>query len=403
MTEQTERASGARLRWYRLSAVLLSVAFAFVILEIIVRVSLAARPNDIEALRRFEHAKRTAGELKMIHFVRLSKNPRMIYEMVPHVNGTFHDAPLRTNSAGFADRERSVKKLPDTFRIAVIGDSIAFGWGVAPEDRYSDVLERFLNDTASTGTKYEVLNFGIPGYNTVMEAALLQERVLPYAPDLIVLGYCADNDTSLPNFIVKPRPLLTLTHSYLWDVLRSRSVKPARMALEGAVEYSDPSNIPPEYHFLIGWENASRAMRDIAETARQRRIPVIFLRDYYFLEPYREQTTATVEDIGAPADDLARQLGFIVVRPIEAMVQFLNKHKLHSFALSVAPRKGDAHPNPVRHALLARELYLALVNEKLLPDAERRKDQLTKDLARWEELLNAALAKSSIDEEYRMH
>jgi lysophospholipase L1-like esterase len=392
-----------RLWLFRLGALVTGIVVALVLLEILVRAMLAARPNDIEALRRFEHAKRTTGDLKMIHFVRLSTNPQMIYEMVPNVDGTFHDAPLRTNSAGFADKERSLEKPRGTFRIAVIGDSIAFGWGVAPEDRYSNLLERFLNETATSGTRYEVLNFAVPGYNTVMEAALLKDKALRYDPDALVLGYCADNDTSLPNFIVKPRPLFTLAHSYLWEIVRSRSTQPAKMALEGAVEYSDPSNIPDEYRSFIGWENAARALREVADVARQRGMRVVFLRDYYYLEPYRSgSTTETVADIGADADTLAHELGFVVARPIEALVRFLDDHGLHSFALSVAPERGDAHPNPARHAILARELYLALVREGILPDSAQRRQHLAEDLKRWDALIEAALARSHIAEKYRL-
>lgn len=396
-------ARGSRKKeWlFRVGALCLGLAVAFVALEIFVRILLAARPDDIEALKRFEHAKRTAGELKMIHFVRLSSNPRMVYEMVPNVSGTFHEAPLRTNSAGFADRERSREKPSGVFRIAVIGDSLAFGWGVDPEDRYSDVLERFLNDTATSGPRYEVLNFGIPGYNTVMEAALLKERVWAYKPDALVLGYCADNDTSLPNFIRKPRQLFTLGRSYLWEILRTRSLKPARMALEGAVEYSDPSNIPPEYHFLVGWENAKRSLEEIAEVAENEHKPVLFLRDYYYLEPYREQTSATVVDIGREAENFARELGFIVVNPLESLLRFVEQEQLHSFALSVAPDRGDAHPNPVRHAILARELYRTLVNQRILPDAEQRVRALPRHEQMWELWIKKALEKSKVPEKYR--
>lgn len=386
---------------FRFGAVCLGVVVAFVSLEVFVRILLAARPDDIEALKRFEHAKRTAGELKMIHFVRLSSNPRMVYEMVPNVSGTFHDAPLRTNSAGFADRERSREKPAGFFRIAVIGDSIAFGWGVDPEDRYSDVLERFLNDTTTSGPRYEVLNFGIPGYNTVMEAALLKERVWAYKPDALVLGYCADNDTSLPNFIRKPRQLFALGRSFLWEILRMRSLKPARMALEGAVEYSDPANIPPEYHFLIGWENAKRAMEGIAEVAESQHKPVLFLRDFYYLEPYREQTSATVEDIGREAENFAREIGFIVVNPLESLLRFLDEEHLHSFALSVAPDRGDAHPNPVRHAILARELYRSLVTQRILPDAEERLRAMPHHERLWDDWIKKALEKSRVPEKYR--
>lgn len=396
-------ASPARPRkiWmFRLVAVGLGCVVACVFLETAVRMSLAVRPDDLEALRRFEHAKRTSRELKMIHFVRLSPDPRMIYEMVPNIEGTFHGAPLRTNSAGFADRERIRIKPAGTYRLAVIGDSIAFGWGVAPEDRYSDVLEKFLNDTTSA-TRYEVLNFGVPGYNTVMEAALLESRALAYEPDAIILGYCADNDTSLPNFVRKPRDLYTLSHSYLWEIVRSRSVTPARLRLEGGVEYSDPANVPPEYSFLVGWDNARRAFQRIADIAKRRKIPVVFLRDYYYLEPYRDHVTTRVQDIGEPADALARELGFVVVRPVEALVRFLDEQGFHSFALSVDPDHGDAHPNPVRHALLARELYRALVEHEILPDASARRTRLSSDLNRWNAIIERAMAKSKIPEKYR--
>ncbi|MCX7625270.1 MAG: SGNH/GDSL hydrolase family protein [Candidatus Sumerlaeaceae bacterium] len=385
---------------FRIGALGLGVAIACIALEVCVRLLLAARPDDIEALKRFEHARRTSGELKMIHFVRLSSNPRMVYELVPNVSGTFHNAPLRTNSAGFADRERIKEKPAGVFRLAVIGDSIAFGWGVDPSDRYSDVLERFLNDTATSRTRYEVLNFGIPGYNTVMEAALLKERVLAYHPDALVLGYCADNDTSLPNFIRRPRQLFTLSHSYLWEILRNRSLKPARLALEGAVEYSDPSNVPPEYHFLIGWENAKRALEEIAGVCAKEQKPVLFLRDYYYLEPYRGETSATVTDIGQEAENFAREIGFIVVNPLASLLSFVEKQQLHSFALSVAPDKGDAHPNALRHALLARELYRTLVSRQILPDAAERLTNMPRHEEMWDTWIKKALEKSNIPEKY---
>jgi lysophospholipase L1-like esterase len=382
-----------------MGAVGLGVTFALVILELTVRLVLASRPDDIEALRRFEHAKRTSGDLKMIHFVRLSSNPRMIYEMVPNVSGTFHDAPLRTNSAGFADRERTLKKPTGVFRIAVIGDSIAFGWGVAPEDRYSNLLEKFLNDTGTSHPTYEVLNFGITGYNTVMEAALLRDRVLAYEPDMLVLSYC-DNDTSLPNFIRKPRDLLTLRHSYLWDILRERSVKSARTALEGAVEYCDPNVIPAEYNFLVGWENARKAFQDIAQVTKSKNIAVVFIPYYYYLEPYRAASQAPPKDSLSIGSDIAKQVGFVVTNPKEAVLKFLNTHRLHSFALWVKP-PDDAHPNKISHAIMARELYRAMVEHKILPDSASRAAQLPQHLALWDKIIEDALVHTKIAPEYK--
>ena len=396
-----EANSGKRALLFRVAALALGLVLSFLCLELLVRITLAARPNDIEALRRFEHVKRTGGELKMIHFVRLSPNPRIVYEMLPNIEGTFHGATLRTNSAGFADKERQPVKSKGTYRIAVIGDSIAFGWGVNPDDRYSNLLEDFLNETSTSGVIFEVLNFGVPGYNTVMETELLKEKVLAYQPDALILGYCADNDTSLPNFISKPRPLYTVTHSYLWDILKSRSFGPVRLALEGAVEYSDPSIIPEEYRALVGWDNAKRALEEMAEIARKRSMPIAFLRDYYFLEPYREKGTSEPLDIGREATEFAAKCGFIVVNPLAEMIRWLDKYHMHSFALSVDPEKGDAHPNPFRHAILAKSLYLALVENKALPDWSTRRMRLLDDTKRWDDKIAVAASKSKIAEKYR--
>ncbi|GIX44928.1 MAG: hypothetical protein KatS3mg130_1336 [Candidatus Sumerlaea sp.] len=394
-------ATHRRLWLFRMLAIVFGCVVAFVAMEVFVRALLASRPNDIEALRRFNHAKQTVGELKLIHFVRISDNPRLVYEMLPNIEGTFHKAPLRTNSAGFADRERSLEKPARTFRIAVIGDSIAFGWGVPPEARYSDRLEKFLNETATTSTRYEVLNFGIPGYNTVMEAELLRTRVLRYQPDAILIGYCADNDTSLPNFVARPRPLYTLTHSYLWEMLRTRSVASARSALEAGVQYVDPANVPPEYQALVGWDRAAQAMREIADLARERKIPVLFLRDYYYFEPWRTTPSTLPPDPGADADALAKQLGFVVISPFQSLLEFLDRHGLHSFALSVDIENGDAHPNALRHALLAQEIYRTLVEHKLIPDAAERAQRLNEHMRLWDQWIQEALAMARIPEKYR--
>ena len=45
-------------------------------------------------------------------------------------------------------------------------------------------------------TYLEVLNFGVPGYDTLQEVSLLEIRGLEYHPDLVVVGYCL-NDVSI--------------------------------------------------------------------------------------------------------------------------------------------------------------------------------------------------------------
>ena len=51
---------------------------------------------------------------------------------------------VNINKAGFRDYEYSVDKPEGVFRIAVLGDSLIFGFGVNLEDTFPKVLERML-------------------------------------------------------------------------------------------------------------------------------------------------------------------------------------------------------------------------------------------------------------------
>ena len=43
---------------------------------------------------------------------------------------------IKINSLGWRDREISLEKQEDTFRIVALGDSITFGWGVELNETY---------------------------------------------------------------------------------------------------------------------------------------------------------------------------------------------------------------------------------------------------------------------------
>jgi hypothetical protein len=90
--------------------------------------------------------------------VRASDDPRLIYEPVP-------GETCRVNSLGFMDKERDFIKPPNTFRIVLIGDSVAQGQGVPRQARFSNLIENQLNaQYPSRG--HEVINLAISGYST---------------------------------------------------------------------------------------------------------------------------------------------------------------------------------------------------------------------------------------------
>lgn len=88
-------------------------------------------------------------------------------------------------------------------RVVCLGDSFTFGWGVEDADTYPVQLEaalqdllaaRVAGDAGHSGPRRspvgaEVLNVGLPGYNTWQEHRLYEKLVRPMAPDVVVLGW----------------------------------------------------------------------------------------------------------------------------------------------------------------------------------------------------------------------
>jgi len=85
-----------------------------------------------------------------------------------------------------------VEKPKGLRRVAVLGDSIAFGYWVAERDGFPSQLEAMLNATGAPG-HVEVLNFGVPGYNLDQEIEALRARGLAFSPDLVVVAFCLND------------------------------------------------------------------------------------------------------------------------------------------------------------------------------------------------------------------
>jgi hypothetical protein len=119
---------------------------------------------------------------------RLSDDPVLQYELLPGAV----DGGASISSAGLRDDEYVTPKPADVFRVLLIGDSIAFGFGVTQSDTLSAQLAGLLNGArASVGAheRFEVLNLGVPGYNIEQIVENARVRGLPFQPDAIVYAY----------------------------------------------------------------------------------------------------------------------------------------------------------------------------------------------------------------------
>ena len=99
---------------------------------------------------------------------------------------------IQSSSLGFRTGEIPKKKAPDTYRIFILGDSTSFGWGVNQDERFSELLEKRLN-TIPSHYRYEIYNFGIPGYSSYHGRQLFDHYVLKYEPDMVILSFGAND------------------------------------------------------------------------------------------------------------------------------------------------------------------------------------------------------------------
>lgn len=94
--------------------------------------------------------------------------------------------PTEQNPLGYRGAAVAIPKPADTYRIAVLGDSTVFGLGVGAADSFPAQLQQQL--ARDYGLEHvEVVNAGVPGYNSWHSTVNLALRVLELEPDLIMI------------------------------------------------------------------------------------------------------------------------------------------------------------------------------------------------------------------------
>jgi lysophospholipase L1-like esterase len=96
----------------------------------------------------------------------LNVNDVREYVLKPGLVATHKGVPWHTNSRGLRDREYSETRPPNAFRVALVGDSIAAGWGVDDELDFESILECRWSARAQQESDevVEIWNFAVPGH-----------------------------------------------------------------------------------------------------------------------------------------------------------------------------------------------------------------------------------------------
>jgi lysophospholipase L1-like esterase len=115
------------------------------------------------------------------------------YVLAPNQQGWIDDGLVTVNAAGFRSRTQTdLPKPHGRYRIVVLGDSVAIGMGVADDEPFAARVEQLLRQRFP-GKDLDVINLGVPGYDTRQEVGLLRRHVAQLQPDLVLVGFYSND------------------------------------------------------------------------------------------------------------------------------------------------------------------------------------------------------------------
>jgi hypothetical protein len=136
-------------------------------------------------------------------------DPQLGWALRPGRSGWFTSEGrsfVQINSTGQRDREHSLSKPQDVYRIAVLGDAFSEGMQVALEETYWAMLpEQLASCGFQPGKRVEVLNFGVRGYGTAQAYLMLKTTAVRYRPDLVLLQFSNGNDVRDNSYALDPK------------------------------------------------------------------------------------------------------------------------------------------------------------------------------------------------------
>ena len=254
---------------------------------------------------------------------------RIIYDLAANMNVRFQGVSVQTNSCGLRGPERPVAKADDVYRIALLGDSFAFGWGVEQKQSFAQILEDRLNEFTEGKLRVEVINFGVPGYSTFQEVERFIESGQEFDPDAILVYY-VDNDFNLPFFVPKIDSASSLSLST--DFHRE------------ATENKDNKEATGRANRLKNGLNPNRALMRLTEFASAKGVPV-----FLAVNP-RKQVAKDISRLWVIRRNPL--LHFIALR--EDLLQIVAERQIDVNSLILS--KQDPHPSAIKHKIFG-ELF----------------------------------------------
>ncbi len=276
-------------------------------------------------------------------------NDFMRGELKPNFAFLYHGAPFSTNRWGMRDQDYAQTPGPNTVRAAVIGQSYVMGESVGDGETFEAVAEARLNRelTPRTGLRYELLNFAMSSQHPTIQLALMERKVLDFAPHTaLVIGHpkdLADVSDHIARQVVKGN---AIPYDFMSEIALRAGVVQGMTVAEAVARLK-----PYESELVRGTYGRMVAL------ARERGVRPFYV---YVATPEYERPPREAAELIR----LAREAGFTVL-------DLADVYEGHDpSVLQAAP--WDKHPNAYAHRLIADRLVAELARTDAFAPAAGR-------------------------------
>ena len=141
---------------------------------------------------------------------------------------------ININSEGFRGSEFSTIKEQNDFRIIMLGGSTMFGTGATSDDTTIPGYLQSFFDESQLDNKIEVINAGIQGADSNTELKLIENKLLQFSPDLVLIydGWNDLRSNHTPTKLLKNWDnICELGKKYNFDTARNSDVLFFRMVV----------------------------------------------------------------------------------------------------------------------------------------------------------------------------
>lgn len=286
-------------------------------------------------------------------------NAKLIRSTNPVLYMEYDPQDTNINNAGHRGPDFQLAKTPGVLRIAILGDSVAYGYSVPYEQTFAALLQDALNKDQQHPV--EIYNFSVSGYSTVAELELYRTKVHLYQPDIVLLAYVL-NDPLPAAFVVQSvGSAKKQTEAFKWV---SRYSQFAAWAFLRWKTLKQPFESWQSYNTLYAlpdsWNTTTQALTSLAQETHKdgAQLGVVV---FPLLLPFNDYPFQAIHT------KIAAVLSTEGIQHIDLLTAFSQQDYL-----SLRPHPNDdTHPNAKGHAIATTQI-LPFVQQLINANAESK-------------------------------